>query len=155
MKQFIYFLFFILVFGCSTNMFLENKTYKISHIEGEPTDVQKLFFMLGDNQLSNDSLYFRYEKDAFNNCYIYSGNNLASAFKIKKDESEKIIAENYFPIEEMGYSYRDSNRFQYQLNIEKDNGKIRLVFDNLEDYDSEWAKNNQLNQKLIIEIESN
>lgn len=155
MKQFIYFLFFILSFGCSTNMFLENKTYKISHIEGEPTDVQKLFFMVGDNQLSNDDLYFKYDKEAYNNCYIYSGNNLVSSFKIKKDENGKIIAENYFPTEKMGYSHRDSNRFQYQLNIEKDDGKIRLVFDNLENYDSEWTKNNQLNQKLIIEIESN
>lgn len=136
-------------------MFLESKTYSISHIEGESADVQKLFFMLENNQLSNDDLYFKYDKEAYNNCYIYNGNNLVSAFKIKKDESEKIIAENYFPIEEIGYSYRDSNRFQYQLNIEKDNGKIRLVFENLENYDSEWAKNNQLNQKLIIEIESN
>src|SRR5690554_83324 len=120
MKHLIYILSFFLLASCSTSMILKNETYKINNVEGISTDISKLFYLLDNNKVSYDSLYFKYDSEGYNNCFIYSGKKLVSEFRIKEIMRGNLSAENYFPLEKIGYSYRDPNQFQYQLYIEKD-----------------------------------
>ncbi|SMC81043.1 hypothetical protein [Moheibacter sediminis] len=143
---------FLLV-SCSTNMILKNETYKINNVEGKSTDIPKLFYLLDKNKISYDSLYFKYDKEGYNNCFIYSGKKLVSEFKIKEIMKGDFLAENYFPFEKMGFSFKDSTQFQYHLLIEKKGKNIRLIFDNVEKYEW-WFVSNQLDEKIIITLEN-
>jgi len=133
-------------------MILENKMYKISNVEGKSTDIRKLLYSLDTDNMVFDSLYIRYDKEGYNNCFIYKGNKVVSEFKVNENTEGNFLAENYFPLGEMGYSYRDPNQFQYQLLIKKHGRTISLVFENVDEYDYEWLRNNQLDENIIITL---
>ncbi len=146
-------IFFLFLYSCSTNMiFNKNETYRIINVEGKLTDIQKLFYLSDIREMSFDSLYIKYNRDSYNNCFIYNKNHLLlSEFRLKESEiKDYYIASNYFPLEKMGYSFKDSAQFQFQLTVKKEVGVFYLMFNNLENSDNKWLK--RLDEKLIITL---
>lgn len=133
-------------------IFDKNETYRIINVEGKLTDIQKLFYLSDIQEISFDSLYIKYDRDSYNNCFVYNKNHLLlSEFRLKESEIKNYyIADNYFPLEKMGYSFKDSAQFQFQLTVKKEVDVFYLMFNNLENPDYKWLK--RLDGKLIITL---